>query len=281
MAQESARWISTTRRSAATSEAGWYLYAITRPPSNGEFDGLPGMPAPTGAPRPVEVVTKGSIAALVTQVSEARVRPKRCNLAAHNNLLKQLMERDVPFLPVAFGIIAPGRKGLERLLTANRSDLERELGRLQGKVEMGLKITWEVDNIFAFFVTQYPELAEHRDRVLAQPAGASRDDMIDLGQRFEGLLKHAREQYVASVKRALGGCVVEFTESEAREEKTVLKISCLIPRSGEKAFEQTVVQLASGFDDHFAFDYNGPWPPFSFVDVALKTDMFGSDRKGP
>jgi hypothetical protein len=29
------------------------------------------------------------------------------------------------------------------------------------------------------------------------------------------------------------------------------------------------MEAAKLFDNHFSFDYNGPWPPYNFVNVNL------------
>ena len=44
----------------------------------------------------------------------------------------------------------------------------------------------------------------------------------------------------------------------------------LIDRDGRKQFEQGVIQAARLFDDRFAFDFNGPWPPHNFVEIDLR-----------
>ena len=28
------------------------------------------------------------------------------------------------------------------------------------------------------------------------------------------------------------------------------------------------------FDDHYRFDYNGPWPPYNFADVDLQLERY-------
>ena len=42
------------------------------------------------------------------------------------------------------------------------------------------------------------------------------------------------------------------------------------PRDQIKEFETSVVEAARGFNNDYAFDFNGPWPPHNFVNVELK-----------
>jgi hypothetical protein len=56
----------------------------------------------------------------------------------------------------------------------------------------------------------------------------------------------------------------------------VINLACLIGRSQQKEFEQAVFHAASLFDDNYAFDYTGPWPPFHFVRVSLGQPLFST-----
>ena len=48
-----------------------------------------------------------------------------------------------------------------------------------------------------------------------------------------------------------------------------MNLACLVDRDRLKEFETGVVEAARGFNNDFAFDFNGPWPPHNFVDVEL------------
>ena len=54
------------------------------------------------------------------------------------------------------------------------------------------------------------------------------------------------------------------------DERLIMKLACLVPRDRQAEWEEGVRRAASLFDDHYRFDYNGPWPPYSFVDIDLK-----------
>ena len=56
-----------------------------------------------------------------------------------------------------------------------------------------------------------------------------------------------------------------------------MKLACLVERDGQRQWEEGVRQAAWLFDDHYRFDYNGPWPPYNFADIDLRlrlTPMF-------
>jgi hypothetical protein len=47
-----------------------------------------------------------------------------------------------------------------------------------------------------------------------------------------------------------------------------MNLSCLVPREVAGIFEKVVEAAAAGFDDHFTFEFNGPWAPHSFTELA-------------
>ena len=48
-----------------------------------------------------------------------------------------------------------------------------------------------------------------------------------------------------------------------------MKLACLVERRRQGQWEEGVRQAALLFDDHYRFDYNGPWPPYNFADIDL------------
>jgi len=254
---------------ATTASTSAYLYAITAPYPRVDMTALPGVADNGGRAAFPHWVSDGCLAAVTSAFDGKRVRPERRNLAAHQGVLRALMDTRIPFLPVAFGVVVPSRQDLFELLGANREAVLKDLERLSGKIEMGLKVAWDVPNIFEFLVFRNPELARLRDHLLGQPGGASREERIELGQAFEALLNEEREQHTATVMAALSACAVEFKNDPPRDEKMIMNLACLIQRNREKAFEQAVLRAASCFDDNYAFDYSGPWPPYHFVTASL------------
>ncbi|MBC8245274.1 MAG: GvpL/GvpF family gas vesicle protein [Verrucomicrobia bacterium] len=255
-----------------------YLYAITaakNPPRLGDLQGVSPMPGKGGR---VELLTAGSVAAVVSDVAGSRIRPERRNLAAHQKVLDAIKAGGQPFLPSAFGIMAPSQKSLVAMLEANADTLMGDLNRLADKVEMTLRLKWNVPNIFDYFVGRTPDLAELRDRYFGQPGGPSREDKIELGSQFDQLLNQARERHVATLRRALGGVVEEFAEKPVADETMVCHLVCLITRDAEGAFEDKLVEAARLFDDHFAFDYNGPAAPHHFVQARLEMPGLEEDE---
>jgi hypothetical protein len=241
-----------------------FLYAIA-PQCEGKIFGAIGLDGGT-----VFSFTSGRLSAVVSDVSE-KLRPERRHLAAHQEVLKRLMAETAAVLPVAFGVVVEEAEALRRILshTHNQTTLLAQLRRVEGRVEMGLRVTWDVPNIFEYFVDTHPELRVARDRFLTGHREPSQDDKIEVGRLFDRLLTEDRDMHAERVEEILNPHCVEIKRNTPRNEREVVNLACLVERSRDADFEAAIFEAAKLFDDSYAFDYSGPWAPHNFVDLAL------------
>ncbi|MEW6350795.1 MAG: GvpL/GvpF family gas vesicle protein [Thermodesulfobacteriota bacterium] len=216
----------------------------------------------------IYTIANGEIAAVVSDFPNRQIRPERRHFAAHHGVLKKIME-DNDVLPMAFGIISGGPNAVRRILSENREVIESQLNRVSRKVEMGLKVVWDVPNIFEYMVNTHPELMEARDRLKNPLLRHSQDEMIEIGRLFEELLMCDRNRHFVQVEQSLGDRCFEIKRNTCRKEHEVMNLACLVGRHAVAEFEAGVLEAAGLFDDSFAFDYNGPWAPHNFVEIEL------------
>lgn len=245
------------------SNRGRYLYAVIAGSEKRDFGAL-GICEGT-----VYTIAHGNVAAVVSDTPEQRIRPERRLLAAHNSVLKKLMEETTP-LPISFGVIADGPGAIQGLLSRNQQTLAQQLHRVQNKVEMGLRVSWSIPNVFEYFVITHPELRMTRDRLFGGAWEPSQDDKIELGRMFERLLAEDREDHTAKVEDILSLHSCEIKRSRCRNEREVMNLACLVGRDAQEKFEESIFEAASLFNNDFTFDYNGPWAPHNFVDIELQ-----------
>lgn len=249
-------------RAAAT--VGRYLYAVVSGPGERqyEFAGINGAP--------VYAISNGKVAAVVSDIPDAKIRPERRHLAAQQAVLKGLLAFAESMLPMAFGIIADGPKAIQKILSRNHEAFLKQLQRVAGMVEMGLRVSWDVPNIFEYFINTHPELRATRDRFLGPFGNPSQEDKIELGRMFDRLLNEDREAYTDKVEEILSQYCQETKRNKCRSESEVMNLACLVRKEAQDRFEAGVFAAAKLFDNNFTFDYNGPWAPHNFVDQELK-----------
>jgi hypothetical protein len=240
-----------------------YVYALiadTRRRTYGDF-GIDGSE--------VYSIPAGRVAAVVSTVRTERMRPERSHLAAHQEVLRKLMAETTP-LPMSFGILADSPRAVRNMLFRNQSALLEQLRRVAGKAEMGVRVIWDVPNIFEYFVNTHPELRQARDQFLAGPREPTQEDKIEVGRMFDRLLREDRETYSDKVEAILAPHCAEIEPMKCRTEREVMNLACLVERSMMPQFEGSVFGAAQQFDNNFAFDYNGPWAPHNFVQIDLE-----------
>ncbi len=245
-------------------ENGKYIYGFTRSNAIVNFatNGIDG--------KPIFTIFDNGVAAVVSDKPNGKLRPERKNLSAHNNVIKEVM-KTATILPVSFGVVADNEASIKKILQLNHDSFTSQLKRLENKVEMGLRIAWDVENIFEFMVRKHRTLEIFRDAIFLKPTGATQEEKLELGRMFETILNEDRQRHTATVQSILKNYCCETKVNKPKDEKTVVKLACLVEKTKLEQFEKGVFAAAKRFDDNYAFDFNGPWAPHNFVDIKLKT----------
>jgi hypothetical protein len=234
-----------------------YIYAIV---AGGEPRAYPSLGIEG---KDVYTITDGRATAVVSSLAASKIRPERANLRAHQAVLKCVMADTTP-LPMAFGTIGASPEAIRKILVRNQHAFQEQLQRVAGKVEMGLRVTLDVPNIFEYFVNTHTELRLARDRLMSARHEFTQEEKIELGRTFDRLLHEDREDHTRKVEHVLTPLCAEFKSNPCRNENDVINLACLVGRDAQEAFSAGV------FDNNFAFDYSGPWAPHNFVEIDLE-----------
>jgi hypothetical protein len=241
---------------------GRYLYAIVAGSETRNYGPI-GMGDST-----VYTISEGGVAAVVSDVPDQKMRPERRHLAAHQSVLKKVMEDGTP-LPMSFGIVADDPQAVRRILSDNQQNFLEQLDRMAGKVEMGLRVTWDVPNIFDYFVQTHSDLRAARDQFFGTHREPTQEEKIEIGRMFDRMLNEDREVGIRKVENVLSRRSVEMKRNKCAREKDVMNLACLVESDKQPQFEDGIFEAANLFDNNYTFDYNGPWAPHNFVDMEL------------
>ncbi len=244
-------------------KAGRYMYAIVPGAEERSF----GQIGLNGAK--VYTISGNQASAVVSDIPIGKIRPERKKFAAHQVVLKTLLDRG-DLLPMVFGNISYGTAAVKKFLDQNESAISRALKRVSGKVEMGLRVNLDVPNIFEYLVRTYEELRIARDQFLRPNREPTQDEKIELGRLFQNILESTRDQHMETVSKALAACCSEIKRNKCVDEREVMNLACLVDRDAVEKLKDGVFKAASLFDDNIAFDYNGPMAPHKFVGIEVK-----------
>ena len=220
----------------------------------------------------MRTVRVDEMAAVVSDFTTGgRLLPLRRNLEPHNQVIREVM-KSTTVIPMTFGHVARSDEAIRKLLRLHREAIGSQLDRVGGCVEMGLKVKWDVENIFDHVVKIDPELRARRDQVFGRPAGAGQNEKMELGKLFEERLNRERDEQTDRLLEAFKETTREAKVNPPKGEKMMMDAAFLVDRDGQKAFEARVYEVAEAFPAEYVFDLSGPWAPFHFVDLDLGLD---------
>jgi hypothetical protein len=239
-----------------------YIYGIGRSsaPLPGDLAGLHGAP--------VERIAVNGLAAFVSAAASESVRPERRHLLSHQDVLVRIAaENDI--LPMAFGTIGDDAMAVDQLLTDNAEEFERELERIAGRIEMAVKLRWQGDDIFRFFVDLHPSLRRRRDACFDGRREPGQIELLELGRHFESLLNRERGDKLDMAVVMLRPSSVELKVEQVADKELMFSVTCLVARESEEEFGEATAGLAKKFGDSYEMQIYGPWPPYSFINLNI------------
>jgi len=243
------------------SNAGTYLYGFT----DHGFQPPPDLRGLRGAA--ISVIAFADVAAVVSTHPVQRLVPARSNVEPHHRVVRHVSSQ-APLVPAAFGHVGDSDAAILAVMQGNYAEIRREIDRLAHKCEMGLTVSWRVDNIFTHLVRTCPELRDARDRAF-RGRTPSMNEKLQIGATFEAALARERERLTAKALGPFAAVTHDVFHGALRDEKTILNAALLVDRARVDAFEAALPQAAAALDASIAIAYSGPWPPYSFVRLRL------------
>lgn len=234
-----------------------YVYAITDRSHPLDLEGLQGVGEP---PNPPRTVRGDGLVAVVSDAPE-ELRPKRRDLGAHQAVQERLLDGGAT-LPLRFGFVASDEAAVEAELTEKAQRYAEQLQRLEGRVELNLKVSEREEDALREVLRQ-SEDARRLNEELREGRGAP-DSSLALGELVAGLLRDREEQLAGALLASLRPSAVDVFVAEPLGED-FLNASFLVEHAKAEEFAQAERKLAETYGDAFDFRLRGPLPPYSFV----------------
>src|SRR6266545_4187230 len=221
---------------------GLYFYGLMR--ANQDLDFGPIGLEHDGKPGRVYTLRVDSIAAVVSDFEielevpasgepprPAEIQPIRKNMKPYNDVICEVM-KTTTIAPMRFGHVAESAEDIKKLLVAGRANIEAQLGRIEGHVEMDLQLKWAVDNFFEYFEDLHPDLRELRHDVFGSSDGPSGIDKLELGREFDARLKAHCEEQQQRVEEMFRSSCRELAARPPKSERVVVDLAVLVQREG-------------------------------------------------
>lgn len=235
-----------------------YVYGIAASAHPNLPENAPGIGDP---PRPVRIVSQGRIKALVSDAPE-QIRPKRRDLLAHQDVLRQAGEAG-PVLPLRFGGVSPDDETLLSVLAEKEDYYVERLAALDGMVEYNLKATHDEEAVLYRVLSDDPALRESVEAG-RRTGGGSHEEKVRLGERVAHAVQQ-REVRDAELVREELEPLSEETSAGPKSVGWLANLSFLVARDRSAELVNAVDAIRQQ-NPHLVLTVTGPLPPYSFVE---------------
>jgi Gas vesicle synthesis protein GvpL/GvpF len=215
----------------------------------------------------VWVLESGDLAAIVGDAPEEDPKETRNRALAHSHVLEAAV-RDAPVVPMRFGIMCSSDEEVTSGVLDDRHDqLAELLGRLEGRVQLVLKVNYDEEALLREILEKEPEIAELREAAREGPEEDTYDQRVRLGERISKAIDQRRERDSADLLSELQDVVLAAQNEPPEKELMVLNAPLLVERDRIDDLEAAVEEVAQERAERMHFKLLGPMPAYHFIET--------------
>ncbi len=255
------------RSGALPEQEGRYVYGVIAAKDPVTF----GKMGIGGTGEMVYTVNHGDIAAVVSKTPVFIFDPTRENALAHEHVIETVMKANT-IIPMSFGTVFRTDDDIREVLKSIYPSLKDVLKQMAGKLEFGLKVTWDRDQVIEQLKRDDEEIRRFHQEITRKHLQSTYLARMQLGRMIEKALGEKAAQYVREIYEGLRGVCVASRDNKPIGDKMIMNAAFLIEKQRENEFDAAVNKIARSFGDRLNFKYTGPWPPYNFVNIRLKLE---------
>src|SRR5438876_2056576 len=248
-------------------EGGRYVYGIVETKEHLSF----GKIGIGGAGEPVYTVNHQDIAAVVSKTPVAIFDPTRENALAHEHVIETVMKNHT-IIPMSFGTVFRTDDDIREVLKSIYPSLKDVLHQMAGKLEFGLKVNWDRDQIIEDIKHDDEEIRQFHQEIIRKHLQSTYLARMQLGRMIDKALAERSISYVREIYESLRGVCVASRDNQPIGDKMIMNAAFLVERQREAQFDNAVNKIARKYGQRLKFKYTGPWPPYNFVNIRLKLE---------
>src|SRR5436309_98183 len=251
----------------APGEGGRYVYGIVETRENLNL----GKIGIGGAGEQVDTVNHLDIADVVSKTPVAICDPTRENALAHEHVIETVM-KNYTIIPMSFGTVFRTDDDIRQVLRSIYPSLKDVLNQMAGKLEFGLKVNWDRDQIIEELQQHDEELRRFHHEIVRKQLQSTYFARMQLGRMIDKSLGERSTEYVREIYEALRDVCVASRDNQPIGDKMIMNAAFLVERDREAEFDAVVNKIAKKYGKRLKFKYTGPWPPYNFVNIRLKLE---------
>ena len=197
------------------------------------------------------------------------------NYLAHQRVIEEAMFENLTPLPVRFSTIAKDEESIRTILKKRYDEFKKNLIKMKGKRELGLKVFWDGDIGYKELLEQNANIRKMKDEIASLPSEKTYFQRIEIGNMVEKALQNKRDREAEEILNAFKDYCIDYKVNKIIGDKMIVNNSFLVGENQEKYFDERVQQLGKNNGGRLKINYVGPIPPFNFIEIIINLNELG------
>src|SRR5437763_15870613 len=207
------------------AEQGKYVYCIIKTETPKDF-GAVGI---GGRGDKVYTVQYKEFGAVVSNCPLIVFDPTRENALAHEHV-NELVMKDFTVLPMSFGTAFPTENDIKEFLKGTYEALSDVLQKMEGKIEFGLKVNWDKDQVIREIETENEEIRRLKEEISSNTSTSTYFSRMQLGRVVESALQAKADAYVSEIYEGLRDAAIASRSNKPIGDKMIMNAAFLVER---------------------------------------------------
>jgi len=217
------------------------------------------------------------LAAVVSRAPLIVYDPTRENALTHEHVQEVVMnEHGFTPVPMSFGTLFKTDEDTVEFLKDTYDALRDVLVKMKDKLEFGLKVNWDRDQVLREIEEQNEEIRRLKAEIETNTQSSTYFARMQLGRLVEQALVDRSESIVREIYDHLRDAAIASRSNKVIGDKMIMNAAFLVARDQAEHFDAKVHDIGKKFEGTLSFRYTGPWPPYNFVTIRLQLERSAS-----
>jgi len=217
------------------------------------------------------------LAAVVSRAPLIVYDPTRENALTHEHIQEVVMnEHGFTPVPMSFGTLFKTDEDTVEFLKDTYDALRDVLVKMKDKLEFGLKVNWDRDQVLREIEQQNEEIRRLKAEIETNTQSSTYFARMQLGRLVEQALVDRSESIVREIYDHLRDAAIASRSNKVIGDKMIMNAAFLVGRDQAEHFDAKVHDIGKKFEGTLSFRYTGPWPPYNFVTIRLQLERSAS-----
>lgn len=267
------RSATTLMSESESAPEGVYVYCIIEAGEHRTFGNI-GI---GGRGDEVYTIHYRDLAAVVSRTPLMVYDPTRENALTHEHVQEVVMnEHGFTPVPMSFGTLFKTEGDTIEFLKDTYDALRDVLLKMKDKLEFGLKVNWDRDEVLREIEDQNEEIRRLKAEIQSNTQSSTYFARMQLGRLVEQALADKSDAYVREIYDHLRDAAIASRSNKVIGDKMIMNAAFLVGREQSEQFDAKVHDIGKKFEGKLSFRYTGPWPPYNFVTIRLQLERSAS-----